>query len=113
MRYNADEELIQVMPLAIPLTFFLVTPRPDALSSLSLPAEYGNESLGVPSTVPYSAIPTEDVDDDHDSSMSNVRTEKSFALSASDKWRLVKPLLLKYMLPLCTFQRACATYHEC
>ena len=29
------------------------------------------------------------------------RLEKGFALSPADKWRLVKPMLFKYMMPLC------------
>ena len=29
--------------------------------------------------------------------------KRGVALSASDKWRIVRPLLMRYMLPLCKF----------
>jgi battenin len=84
------------MPLIIPLAYFFLLPRPDAFSSLST----GQADDIEDSLQPYSLLATaEDVDEEAPSSLSNPKT--GFALSSADKWRLVKPLLFKYMLPLC------------
>jgi len=42
--------------------------------------------------------------DDSNGKSTPVSKKLSVTLSANDKWRLVKPLLARYMLPLCTFQ---------
>jgi len=41
--------------------------------------------------------------DDTNGVTTSVSKKVSVTLSANDKWRLVKPLLGRYMLPLCTF----------
>lgn len=54
----------------------------------------------------YTALPTSENDDQE---VDDVREESGFAkpssvaLSMEDKWRLVKPLIGKYMMPLCTW----------
>ena len=102
-RYPFILTMVKIMPLTIPLAYYLILPRANAFVDLSLPEEYDDETIGAPSTVPYTAIPTEDIDDD-DSSVGRKRIEKvTVALSARDKWRLVRPLLPKYMVPLCKF----------
>ncbi|PSR75711.1 hypothetical protein PHLCEN_2v9002 [Hermanssonia centrifuga] len=88
------------MPLVIPLVFFFILPRPDALSSLSLPTSYEDDAIGVPSTAPYTPLATDDFDTDDLSNALGSIPKRPVALSASDKWRLVKPLLPKYMFPL-------------
>ena len=51
----------------------------------------------------YEAIPTADVDglDDIEPMSTPVSTSVKGWLSLHDKWTIVSPLLLKYMLPLC------------
>jgi battenin len=81
------------MPLVIPATYLLVLPRPDAFAGLQIPSADEDEALnGAPSE--YAPLPTDDND-------APEVMKSPVALSASDKWYLVKPLLLKYMLPLC------------
>lgn len=82
------------MPLVIPITYFFILPRPELFESVTIPAGDDDEYLAAGPTTPYVPLPTDD-DDTH------VPIKHHVALSAADKWRLVKPLLLKYMLPLC------------
>jgi len=87
--------VIKVLPLTIPLTYFLLLPRP---SSISIRGEEGDttECLVVPSAE-YAPLPT---DEDEDAANER-RHPRAVALSASDKWRLVKPMIPRYMIPLC------------
>ncbi|KIJ63587.1 hypothetical protein HYDPIDRAFT_40996 [Hydnomerulius pinastri MD-312] len=84
--------LSSVLPFVLPLAYFLLLPRPSAF-------------LDPTSSRPYSALPV----DDPDVSVADVAEEDSLLdeqpkapvfLTPADKWRLVKPMLLKYMLPL-------------
>ncbi|KAI0000431.1 batten's disease protein Cln3 [Russula vinacea] len=67
--------LSSVLPLVIPLTYFLLLPRPHAFSTLVLPEieEF------VSSRSEYAQLP---------------------ALSIGDKWQLLKPMIPRYMMPL-------------
>ena len=68
-------------------------------SGLQLPSEDEDEVIaGAPSE--YAPLPTDDDD-------VPIVAKLPVALSASDKWHLVKPLLLKYMLPLCKSYSLC------
>lgn len=52
-------------------------------------------------SLPYTPLATaEDESGEEDGSLRSVPA-KSASLSAGDKWRLVRPLLGRYMLPLC------------
>ncbi|KAK7682670.1 hypothetical protein QCA50_014053 [Cerrena zonata] len=87
--------LSSVMPLVIPLTFHFLLPSSSAFASVTLSSDEDPE--GSQSATPYTALPTDDVSEPvADALMSKV----AGGLSPSDKWRLVKPLLPKYMLPL-------------
>jgi len=59
-------------------------------------------------------IPADDletiIDEDvsaQDGTEISVESKVTVGLSAADKWRLVRPMLLKYMLPLCEHLRQC------
>jgi len=85
----------QILPFLLPLTYFYLLPRPAAFLQLS-------------SSTSYVPIPTDDletgVDDDEsapDGTEINVEPKVAANLSIADKWGLAKPMLLKYMLPLC------------
>jgi battenin len=95
--------LIQIMPFIIPLTYFFFLPHNSAFLYLS-PSDYEDEvSSGVQSALPYAPLPTtEDENSEEEESMPD-GLKRLVALSASDKWHLVKPLLPKYMLPLCEY----------
>lgn len=93
----------QMLPLVIPATYFLLLPRPAAFNEADIPS-VGDEAA-VPA-VPYIALPTGDGEEaEADEPLHALPeagdTKNGVALSAGDKWRLVKPLLPKYMLPLC------------
>ncbi|KAI0059950.1 batten's disease protein Cln3 [Artomyces pyxidatus] len=91
--------LSAILPFTIPLTYFLLLPRPASFSSAHLPSAYDDESIGAPLTAPYTPLP---VDEDDDASVpDSAELHKSVGpLSLSDKWSLAKPLLLRYMFPL-------------
>ncbi|KAH7912867.1 batten's disease protein Cln3 [Hygrophoropsis aurantiaca] len=97
--------LSAVLPFVLPLVYFLVLPRPAAFLH--------------PSSRSYTTIPCDEtaIEVETDTSVINAAEESSLlgeeepgiissspkdivSLTASDKWRLVKPMLTKYMLPL-------------
>lgn len=89
---------LQVFPFIIPLTYFFILPPTARFDSI----------VGVASAE-YAPLPV--FPEDNDSARAIVSTNEymvptkgaSVSLSAADKLRLVRPLLLKYMLPLCMF----------
>lgn len=74
--------------------------RPDSPRALNY-AELHPECN--PLETGYAAIPTADVDglEDIEPISTPVSTSLKGSLSLRDKWTIVSPLLLKYMLPLC------------
>nr|GAT43301.1 batten's disease protein [Mycena chlorophos] len=83
--------LSSVMPLIIPLTYFFLLPQP---------AEFlGTEDHA--STTPYTPLATgdEDLAGEEEGSI-RAPAKHAVYLTASDKWRLVRPMLFRYMLPL-------------
>ena len=79
------------MPLLIPVAYYFILPHPEVFASVSIPSSFEEEEIDAP----YAPLPTDD-------GVENV-PKASVALSFEDKWALVKPLLSKYMLPLCKF----------
>jgi battenin len=77
------------MPLVIPITYYFLLPHPETFASVPILSTYEEEDVDTP----YTPLP---IDDD-----AIVVSKASVALSFEDKWELVKPLLLRYMLPLC------------
>jgi len=78
----------------IPLTYFFLLPQP---SSISKQDEEDDDAVPfMASSTEYTPLPT----DEGEAGYGHPRT---VALSASDKWRLVKPMIPKYMLPLCEY----------
>ncbi|KAH9176636.1 batten's disease protein Cln3 [Lactarius sanguifluus] len=87
--------LSSVLPFVIPLTYFLLLPRPDALSSLVFSDP---EEAGLPSSE-YAPLPVSEEDAGEAVVGTTPLTAKT--LSLSDKWELLKPMLPRYMAPLC------------
>ncbi|KAI5119476.1 hypothetical protein M0805_007210 [Coniferiporia weirii] len=88
-----------VLPFVTPLTYLFILPHPEEFSSRSLASAYGYTPLAAADDIPATG------DDEGDATVELLTEsilDKSHVvtLSAKDKWRLVKPLLLKYMLPL-------------
>ncbi|EJD01806.1 batten's disease protein Cln3 [Fomitiporia mediterranea MF3/22] len=93
-----------IFPLIIPLTYFFILPRTKEFLHLSIPDSESADALA--STSEYAPIPeTDDLESMEENSrfkgtLASPGKSAAVALSAQDKWELVKPLLLKYMLPL-------------
>ncbi|KAJ7242064.1 batten's disease protein Cln3 [Mycena rebaudengoi] len=89
-----------VMPFIIPLTYYFLLPPTSAFIASSGAYEDDPPSA-IPSNVPYTPLATAEDDlvgEEEGSSPSGPK--QNVSLSPSDKWRLVRPLLVKYMLPL-------------
>lgn len=84
----------------MPLTYFFLLPQNTAFLSSSTLANY-EEQTNPSQVIPYTPLATTEEGDEGEEEMLPPKPEKKFALSLDDKLRLVKPLLLKYMLPLC------------
>ncbi|KAL4072190.1 batten's disease protein Cln3 [Scleroderma citrinum] len=81
-----------VLPFVLPITYFLLLPRPSAFLEESFTA--------------YSVLPVDDpevttIDASESSTLLSNEPKSAAFLTAADKWRLLKPMLFKYMLPLC------------
>lgn len=86
------------MPFIIPLAYYLLLPSPSVFSSTTT------------ATAAYEPIPTVVVNDGEDGQEQEEVFEDSrdpgpvrSVLTAKDKWRLVRPLFWRFMLPLCKF----------
>ncbi|KAI5980685.1 CLN3 protein-domain-containing protein [Pisolithus marmoratus] len=82
-----------LFPFVIPLTYFLLLPRPAAF-------------LDPTTSIVYSALPLDDpeiptIDTSEGSSLLGIAPKaESVFLTTADKWRLLEPMIPKYMLPL-------------
>ncbi|KAN0129210.1 batten's disease protein Cln3 [Lactarius tabidus] len=85
--------LSSVLPFVIPLTYFLLLPRPDAFSSLVI----SDAEEAVPSSE-YTQLPVSE--EDEGEAMVETAPLKAKTLTMSDKWELLKPMLPRYMAPL-------------
>lgn len=88
--------LSSVMPLLIPLTYYLFLPHKNTIVP-KLATDYV-EDTDLDSTYSYAPIPVAECISGEDQAI--FPSQKGAFLSANDKWHLVQPLLLKYMLPL-------------
>ncbi|KAI0943483.1 hypothetical protein AcW1_002635 [Taiwanofungus camphoratus] len=95
--------LSSVLPFIIPLAYFSLLARPSAFAQSDFPSSYEDPTIGAPPTTPYTPLPSNDVEDVSPplrQAGGDEHSKRSVALSANDKWRLAKPLLARYMLPL-------------
>lgn len=95
LRIVANRRLLQFLPFVIPLAYFFLLPPPTSFQG------------AIGTSAAYAAIPTADptetpAEEIEESDVQASRGPKiRVTLSVADKLRLVRPLLLKYMLPLC------------
>ncbi|EAU83977.1 BTN1 [Coprinopsis cinerea okayama7 len=90
-----------VMPIIIPLTYFFLLPHSSAFLHAITPTIYDEAFSPAPalSALPYTPVALDDEDGEEEGTHAP-GPNKSIHLTINDKIRLVKPLLLKYMLPL-------------
>ena len=86
----------QLLPFVLLLTYGAILPRPQTVKALT------EEEVATSPIQTYAPVPTEEDDDEErlDQTLGTPHTPHSH-LTIQDKWKLVKPLLLLYMLPLC------------
>jgi battenin len=85
----------KVLPFVIPLTYFLLLPRPHAFSALVLPEIEDFAS----SRTEYAQLPVSE--EDAGGAVVEPLPLTTKALSIGDKWQLLKPMIPRYMMPLC------------
>jgi len=85
--------LSSVLPFVIPLTYFLLLPRPDAFSYLAT----SDAEEALPSSE-YTPLPVSD--EDAGEAVVETAPLKTKTLTIGDKWQLLKPMLPRYMAPL-------------
>ncbi|KIJ89576.1 hypothetical protein K443DRAFT_117789, partial [Laccaria amethystina LaAM-08-1] len=86
----------------IPLAYFLLLPHSSSFLYAVTPTVY-EDTLSPPpalSALPYTPIALDEDEDGEEEGTHAPGPKRGVALNANDKWRLVQPLLLKYMLPL-------------
>ncbi|EUC61323.1 batten'S disease CLN3 [Rhizoctonia solani AG-3 Rhs1AP] len=88
--------LSALLPFVIPVTYFLLLPAPgDYTATVGSGAAWNNAGSE------YTALPADDVEVEDNTPVGVASAVVPLSgLSSSDKWRLVRPLLVKYMLPL-------------
>jgi hypothetical protein len=85
----------KVLPFVIPLTYVLLLPRPQAFSSLILPEIEDSAS----SRSEYTQLPLSE--ENAGVAVAGPVPLTTKALSIGDKWQLLKPMIPRYMMPLC------------
>jgi battenin len=94
--YLVDKQAAyQVLPFVIPLTYFLLLPRPDVFSILVLP----DIEDAAPPLSEYTQLPVSE--EDAEEAVAETAQLKVKALNVKEKWELLKPMLPRFMLPLC------------
>lgn len=87
--------MLKILPFVIPLTYFLLLPRPQVFSTVVLPEIEDFAS----SRSEYTQLPVSE--DDAGVAVAEPAPLTTKALSIGDKWQLLKPMLPRYMMPLC------------
>ncbi|KAL5497873.1 BTN1 [Sanghuangporus vaninii] len=91
-----------LFPLIIPLTYFFIRPSPKDFEQLSIPTSESTAAIASE----YTPLPVDDATSSIEGEREDVDEQMPpdkahvVALSGQDKWNLVRPLLVKYMLPL-------------
>ncbi|KAL0946243.1 hypothetical protein HGRIS_012500 [Hohenbuehelia grisea] len=93
--------LSSFMPFVIPLTYFFLLPSSASFLYSDTPSLYETASpSGDMSTLPYTPLAAAEDEAGEEEGSLRAGVKRKVALSAADKWRLVQPMLRKYMLPL-------------
>jgi battenin len=93
--FVTQTRIFKVLPFVIPLTYFLLLPRPHAFSALVLP----EIEVSASSRSEYTQLPVSE--EDAGAAVVEPAPLTTKALSIGDKWQLLKPMIPRYMMPLC------------
>lgn len=87
------------LPFALPLVWFMLLARPDSPRAIKHAEQHPDTD---DSEVAYSSIPIADEEplDEAEPTYTPSVNPGSSSLSLADKWMIVSPLLIRYMLPL-------------
>lgn len=100
------------MPFIIPLTYHFLLPHSSAFLFAVTPTVYDSNFSPPPalSALPYTPLAAAEDEEGEEEGTYAPGPDKGIHLTVADKIRLVQPLLLKYMLPLCTFRSTLETH---
>ncbi|KAF7762224.1 hypothetical protein Agabi119p4_8817 [Agaricus bisporus var. burnettii] len=89
-----------IMPVVIPATYYFLLPHSTAFLSSHTPATHDGEVSPAEAASDHFYISLTADDDPEEERILAPGSKRKIDLTLDDKWRLVQPLLLKYMLPL-------------
>ncbi|KAI0375973.1 batten's disease protein Cln3 [Pilatotrama ljubarskyi] len=92
--------LSSILPFVIPLAYFLVLPRPERFIGRAFPVPEEDDLDSAAMTTSYAPLPRGEDEEDVPITEPEATVKAPIALSMEDKWRLAKPMLTRYMLPL-------------
>ncbi|KAF9492666.1 batten's disease protein Cln3 [Pleurotus eryngii] len=94
--------LSSVMPFIIPLTYFFLLPSTSEFLYIDTSYEEDEERDLTTSfaSLPYTPLAATEYQVGEEDGSILMSVKRDVALTGSDKWRLVQPMLLKYMFPL-------------
>lgn len=87
------------MPFILPVTYYFLLPHPSAFLGVNTAGDDSEASIDS-MVIPYTALHGDDQPGEEEGSVLAL-PKNGVSLSLEEKLRLVKPMLLKYMLPLC------------
>jgi len=92
--------LSSVLPLVIPLAYFFLLPRRSAFLPHSTYEDVLSPAMPTTTSLPYTPLAASEDEAVEEEGSIPSRRKRGVTLSVSDKWRIVKPLLMRYMMPL-------------
>jgi battenin len=98
---------LQLLPFVLPITWHTILPKDPIVTSGMDPSSLSGD---VENPNEYTALPTQEDDEVSESSTGYPRGQVSISLQ--EKWEIVSPLLIRYMLPLCEPVRRPEVYSE-
>jgi hypothetical protein len=94
----------KILPFVIPLVYSVWLPKPAVFEVLELPPSYDTDDLPITDAYTPLALSDDTIQDDEGATAPPGTHHRTIVgLTVEDKRRLVKPLILRYMLPLCAF----------
>lgn len=87
-------KVLQIMPLITPLAYLFLLPSSESFVFSDVSPQFIR-------SLPYTPLAAAVDEEGEEEGAFSYGPRKNVSLSLSDKWKIVRPLLPKYMLPLC------------